>query len=103
MTREELAQEWRERLEDFAQANTTVADWCYFNHVSVHQYYYWKRRLAPKPAPTTAQEAWMPVDIVETPPNPTASTGVTVRIAGTRIELTPDFNPATAYSDQSEQ
>src|SRR5579862_422099 len=95
MSREELAQEWRERLEDFAQANTTVADWCYFHQVSVHQYYYWKRRLAPKPAPPTAQEAWMPVDIVETPPNPAAATGVTVRIAGAQIELTPDFNPAT--------
>jgi hypothetical protein len=91
MTREELAQEWRERLEDFAQANATVADWCYYNHVSVHQYYYWKRRLAAQqPHPE-----FLPVEVVETGPSPAPATGVTVRIAGAAIELTSGFDPAT--------
>jgi hypothetical protein len=94
MTREELAQEWRERLEDFAQANTTVAEWCYFNHVSVPQYYYWKRRLAVEQPQATQQPEFLPVEVVETAP-PTAATGVTVRIAGAAIELTPGFDPAT--------
>jgi len=35
--REELAQEWRERLEDFAQSEMTVQTWCNFNRVSLHQ------------------------------------------------------------------
>jgi len=95
MTREELAQEWRERLEDFAQANTTVADWCYFNHVSVHQYYYWRRRLADNPPQAAQKQGFLPVEVVETAPPPTLSTGVTVRIAGAAIELTPGFDPAT--------
>jgi hypothetical protein len=94
MTREELAQEWRERLDDFAQANSTVADWCYFNHVSVHQYYYWKRRLAALQPQPTQQPGFLPVEVVETAPLP-AATGVTVRIAGAKIELTPGFDAAT--------
>jgi hypothetical protein len=95
MTREELAQEWRQRLEDFAQANTTVADWCYFNHVSVHQYYYWRRRLADTPHQATQKPGFIPVEVVETAPSPAAATGVTVRLAGATIELTPGFDPAT--------
>jgi len=95
MTREELAQEWRERLEDFAQANSTVADWCYYNHVSVHQYYYWRRRLADNPPQTAQKPGFLPVEVVETAPLPAAPTGVTVRIAGAAIEVTTDFNPAT--------
>jgi hypothetical protein len=95
MTREELAQEWRERLEDFAQANTTVADWCYFNHVSVHQYYYWRRRLADTPPQATQQQEFLPVEVIETAPPIAAATGVTVRIAGAAIELTVGFDPAT--------
>ena len=44
--REALAQEWRDRLEDFAQSEMTVQQWCDFNVLPVHQYYYWRRRLA---------------------------------------------------------
>ena len=43
---EALAQEWRERLEDFAESEMTVQQWCDFNRVSLYQYYYWRRRLA---------------------------------------------------------
>ena len=43
--REELAQEWRERLQDFAESEMTVQVWCNFNRVSLLQYYYWRRRL----------------------------------------------------------
>ena len=95
MTRAELAQEWRERLEDFAQANATVADWCYFNHVSVHQYYYWRRRLADNPPQAAQKPEFIPVEVVETAPPPATATGVTVHIAGAAIELTPGFDPAT--------
>ena len=95
MTRDELAQEWRERLDDFAQDNATVVDWCYFNHVSVPQFYYWRRRLAPKTDPPKDKTQFLPVAVVEAEPTPTAATGVTVRIAGTAIELTRGFDPTT--------
>lgn len=40
MSREELAEEWRERLDDFAQSQTSMREWCDFNGVPLHQYYY---------------------------------------------------------------
>jgi hypothetical protein len=76
MTRQELAEEWRERLQDFAaQTNTTVAEWCYYNHVSVHQYYYWKRRLATPSPQASTQPEFLAVEVlkaVPTPPPPLA-------------------------------
>jgi hypothetical protein len=91
--REELAQEWRERLEDFAHSEMTVQQWCDFNRVSIYQYYYWRRRLAAASADKTANEGWMAVEIVDTPPLPTPSSGVSIRIAGAAIEVRPGFDP----------
>ena len=48
MSREELVQEWRERMEEFAQAQTSVTEWCFYHRIPVSQFYYWKRRLAAK-------------------------------------------------------
>ena len=37
MSNPELAQEWRERLEDYAQSEMTVQEWCDFNGVSTRR------------------------------------------------------------------
>ncbi len=95
MTREELAQEWRERMEDFAQAETTVTEWCYYHQIPVSQFYYWKRRLAATTIQPSAPPEFLPVEVVETAPLLTAATGVTVHLAGTQIELAAGFDPAT--------
>lgn len=95
MTRQGSELLWRKRLDDCANSGKTVVYWCHLNHVSVHQYYYWKRRLALAPPPPAAMPEFVPVDVVETAPNPVAATGVTVRIAGAAIELAPGFDPAT--------
>jgi hypothetical protein len=89
MSREDLAQEWRERLEDFAQAQTTITEWCFYHRIPVHPFHYWKRRLASQP---TDGPQFLPVHLVEAAPTP-AATGVTGRIAGATIELTPGFDP----------
>ena len=46
MTKQGSEQLWRKRLDECAKSGKTVVYWCYLNNVSVHQYYYWKRRLA---------------------------------------------------------
>ncbi|MCX6382349.1 MAG: IS66 family insertion sequence element accessory protein TnpB [Armatimonadetes bacterium] len=91
--REELSQEWRERLEDFAQSEMTVQAWCDFNRVSLHQYYYWRRRLKASETNHATNGSWMSVSVVDTPPIPTTPNRVTLRIAGAEIEVTPDFDP----------
>lgn len=89
--REALAQEWRDRLEDFAQSEMTVQQWCDFNALPVHQYHYWRRRLAtPKPDPHDNAN-WMALTVAETP---SLAPAITLRIAGAQIDVTPDFDPS---------
>jgi hypothetical protein len=94
MSRQALEQLWRKRLDDCAKSGRSVVDWCGYNHVTVPQYYYWKRRLAVAPPQPTAKQEFIPVALVETAPIPTPPGGVTVRIAGTTIDVTPGFDPA---------
>jgi len=91
--REALAQEWRERLDDFAESEMTVQDWCDFNRLSIHQYYYWRRRLAANSQPSASPD-FLALDLVHSAPIPTAPGGVTIRIAGAAIEVTTGFDPA---------
>ena len=91
--REALAQEWRERLEDFADSEMTVAAWCDFNRVSPYQYYYWRRRLKADETDKAVNGRWMTLSVVDTPPAPAASGGLTIRIAGAEIEVTEGFDP----------
>ena len=93
--REALAQEWRERLDGFAESEMTVQDWCDFNRLSIHQYYYWRRRLATAQTQPAAPPSFLAVEIVDTTPLPAAAPGgITIRIAGAAIEVARGFDPA---------
>jgi hypothetical protein len=94
MSRQGLAELWRKRLDDCAQSGRSVVDWCYYNKVTVPQYYYWKRRLAAEPPQPTHPQEFIPLDILPTAQTPPAvPAGVTVRIAGATIDVTPGFDP----------
>ena len=91
--REALAQEWRDRLEDFALSEMTVQQWCDFNAIPVPQYYYWRRRLAAPKTDHSDNSTWMALTVTEPAPLPTTP-GLTLRIAGAEIQITPGFDPA---------
>ena len=92
MSRQELVQEWKDRLEDFTLSEMTVQQWCDFNSLSAYQYYYWKRRLATTQQDTTEKPRFLAVGIVGAP-SPQAPGGVTIRIAGAAIEVAAGFDP----------
>ena len=48
MTREGLAELWRERLDDYAESGGTVHEWCRFNSVSERRV---RRAALPPPPP----------------------------------------------------
>jgi hypothetical protein len=94
MSNPQLAQEWRERLEDFALSEMTVQAWCDFNDVSVHQYYYWRRRLATADDKNLASGRWQALQIVDAAPTLTAKAGLSIHIAGAEIAVAAGFDPA---------
>ena len=94
MSNPQLAEEWRERLEDFAQSEMTVREWCEFNRVSLHQYYYWRRRLSQPSAKTATTPRWQTVEILDNLQPPTPKARLNLHIAGAAIEVSPGFDPA---------
>ena len=84
MANEDLLETWRERFEDFAQSEMTVRDWCDFNRIPQHQYYYWRRKLvntSPQSAASSSASegigaSWMSVAMGEEP----SQTSLTLRV-----------------------
>jgi hypothetical protein len=99
MANAELVLTWREHFEDFAQSEMTVRDWCDFNRIPQHQYYYWRRKLLRIDAassPSTSA-SWMSVDLLEPSITADASRVLTLRIApgtpGAEIDIRSGFCP----------
>ena len=106
-----LEQEWRERLQDYAQAEMTVEEWCHVNRVSIHQYYYWRRRLAAPPTrallpkganspsngvhsrPNSIHSRWQAVEILESAQPSATKGGLSVHIGGATIPVETGFDP----------
>ena len=103
MCKNELLQTWRERLEDCAQSEMTVQDWCDFNRLPVHQYYYWRRKLLRTDVACTPSlpTSWIPVDLLAPSASAdwadTAST-LTLHVAlgtpGAEIAIRSGFDPS---------
>lgn len=93
MAKEELAEVWRKRLDDFAQSGLSVRKWCEVKGCSKNQYTYWRRRLANGDT-AKAGAAWLPVQIIEPAPAPASLARLTVRVAHAAIDVEPGFDPA---------
>lgn len=44
-TREDLLLLWQARLKEMEGASQTVCEYCRKNSLTIHQYYYWRRKL----------------------------------------------------------
>ena len=100
MCKDELLQSWRERLEDVAQSEMTVGDWCSFNRIPLHQYYYWRRKLLRVGGVLSPSESasWMPLDLLDRGASAdVASRPITLRVAlggaGAEIDVRSGFCP----------
>ena len=94
-------QQWTERLERFARAGQTVAQFCQDETVSVPSFYQWKKKLAEQDGqtsshPKSSRSAFRAVDVI--PPSQSATT---VRLAnGIEIELGGDLRVVQAVVKQ---
>jgi hypothetical protein len=94
-------QQWRQRLERFAQSGQTVTQFCQAERISEASFYQWKRKLAPQastasPDSKSARPAFQAVAI--TSPSRSATT---VRLAhGVEIELGGDLRVVGAVVKQ---
>jgi hypothetical protein len=94
-------QQWAERLERFARAGQTVAQFCQHERVSQPSFYQWKKKLAgqasqPSSHANSSPSAFRTVELV-----PTSQSATTIRLAnGIEIELGGDLRVVQAVVKQ---
>jgi len=77
---------WQQRLRRYERGNTTVAEFCHHEQVSVAAFYYWKRRLSELDESNASIPSFIPVNV-------TSSVGREIRIAlpgGATVHLPAD-------------
>jgi hypothetical protein len=47
MNKSELKMEWEQRIANFLSSGQSASKWCAANEVSIHQFWYWKKRINP--------------------------------------------------------
>ena len=92
-------QQWRERLERFAQSGQTLVQFCQAERVSQPSFYQWKKKLAEQARPSSSDSKASAFRAVEwTPPCQAATT---IRLAnGIEIELGDDLRIVQAVVQQ---
>lgn len=88
MNRSELAEQWREQIEDFAISGMTAQEWSNFNAVPLNQLQYWKRRLKVLDKAQPTATTWTALEIEHPAPS-----SITLRIGGASIDLNAGFDP----------
>lgn len=89
MSNQDPAPVWRQRLDDLAQSGLSVREWCQARGISKSQYTYWRRRIAEAEAAAPERATWLSIPAAAS----TASSSLTLRIAGAQIDLQPGFDP----------
>lgn len=46
---EEMKKQWKESILNQCQSKLPIATWCQQNGVTVHTFYYWRKKLFPEP------------------------------------------------------
>ena len=84
-------QRWADRLNRFRRSGQTVAQFCAAEGVSESNFYLWRRRLAPPPAPASNQPTIVPIRV--TPPLVLATPIELALPSGTVLRFPADARP----------
>lgn len=93
MSREEMAELWLSRINDYRASGERVADWCERHQVTSHQLYYWMQKLkkADQQTPSASGPKWVALSLDETGSDQAAP--ILVRIGALAVEVRPGFEP----------
>ena len=98
MTRDDVVDVWRERLDAFDQDKDGVSAraWCARHDISLERFYHWRRRLRSEAQADNV--GWLTVGVTAAPDRVVISSKstptVSVRIGEATIDVRPGFDPA---------
>ncbi|GGJ81527.1 hypothetical protein GCM10008982_33730 [Anoxybacillus voinovskiensis] len=93
MDKNELRQEWEQRIAAYRASGLTQATWCERNGVKIHQLKYWLKRIEGSNATPTPSTKWASVVMVD-PSSDNNEDSIQVKIGECSIEVKQGFNPS---------
>lgn len=85
--REELQDLWERRLKEIKDSSLSVSEYCRNNSLSIHQYYYWRRKINSQGVHTAGEEDHL-TEIIFAQEN-TQSSGLRISF-GNGVEIIPE-------------
>jgi hypothetical protein len=85
---EEIKQQWKEIILKQRQSKLSIASWCRKHEMAIHTFYYWQKKLFPKPILTRSA-------FTETVEEENRSdSGIILEYRGFHMHLNEYFNPS---------
>lgn len=92
MNRSDLRIEWEERIANFLSSGQSASKWCAANEISIHQFWYWKKRLKTTQDIVKDSPKWLSLEMGDSIDDD-SKTKIVVRVGQAAIEVEDGFEP----------
>ncbi|WP_368658708.1 IS66 family insertion sequence element accessory protein TnpB [Metabacillus halosaccharovorans] len=91
MNRSDLKNEWEHRMANFMTSGQSASKWCTANDISIHQFWYWKKRLKATQEPTSDSSKWLALEMNDSIEN--SKSKLVVKVGQASLEVEHGFDP----------
>lgn len=91
MKKSELRIEWEQRIANFLSSGQSASKWCAANEVSIHQFWYWKKRLKNTQDNVDDSPRWLSLEMDDSIEK--LKSRLVVRVGQASVEVEPGFDP----------
>jgi hypothetical protein len=91
MNKSELRIEWEQRIAKFLSSGQSASKWCAANEISIHQFWYWKKRLNATQDTVKDSPKWLSLEMDDSIDD--SKTKIVVRVGQASVEVEHGFDP----------
>jgi hypothetical protein len=91
MNNSELRMEWEQRIANFLSSGQSASKWCAANEISIHQFWYWKRRLKAIDDTVKDPSKWLSLEMDDSIEE--SKSKIVVKMGQASIEVGHGFDP----------
>ena len=90
VNKSELRMEWEQRIANFLSSGQSASKWCATNEVSIHQFWYWKKRINTTQVSVDDSPRWLSLEMDDSIENPKSR--LVVRVGQASVEVEPGYS-----------
>lgn len=91
MKRSDLINEWEQRIASFITSGQSASKWCAVNDISIHQFWYWKKRLKTTQDTFNDSSKWLALEMDESIED--FKPKLVVKVGQASLEIEHGFDP----------